>query len=524
MVIPTAAPRAPAQPLSRAPVHVVATLLAIAAAALVLAATRLGAGATPDTGHYLATADNVLAGRGFVRVGPEIMASWPPLYPAVLAAFGAIGVDMLAGARVFNAAMLAICAAVCVWWVAARTESLAWGAAAGAAVAVSPPLLYSATLALSDAPFAALQVLALWQLDAWLHDHRRSTLIGCITFLALACLMRYNGVVLVATAALAALALARMPAPRRIVAAALIGAASLAPLALWIARNLRLTGTPAGPRVPSQYPLADAVADAGYTVMSWFVPYRVLTTSRWTGALLLSLLIVALAALAMRAARQPRGRTAVVCVTFLVLFLGFMILTFTRVSVDPLADRMLAPVYVPLVVATATAVSALALRAAPRLMLAVPALAAAVLLALVVGSRTAHVVLDSWRNGPGGAAHSNFNTYEWRSSPTLRWAGQHLREELVFASTPAALYIATGVHSRPMPRKHARRSPGVPHDRLPALREDVARRGDAYLVVSEGHVPSHTFTLEELGSAFVVERVQTFADGSVYRLTPRPGP
>ena len=74
------------EPISGVPSRWLSILVAAAAllaAALILVATRLGAGATPDTGHYLATADNVLAGRGFVRMGPEIMASWPPLFPAV---------------------------------------------------------------------------------------------------------------------------------------------------------------------------------------------------------------------------------------------------------------------------------------------------------------------------------------------------------------------------------------------------------------------------------------------------------
>ena len=500
-----------------------AVLCAVLAGAAVLAATRLGIGATPDTGHYLATADNVLQGRGYVRLGPETMASWPPLYPTLLAGFRLVGLDMLTGARLLNALLLALCAAAAVFWVARRTRALPWAAAAGLAVALSPPVVYSASLAVTDAPFACLVLLALWRLDVWLDTPRPATLAGSVALMAAAALLRYNGVVLIATAMLTIVALAPLPFWRRITAAAIAGAAAALPLALWFARNLLVTGTLAGPRVGSEYGVLEAGADAGYTVLSWLVPYRVLLTSRWTGLALLVLLLGALAAAAWRLKGQALGRTAATNVLFVTCFLGFMIFTFTQVSIDPLADRMLAPVYIPLVVASIATAAALFAGAPARLRMPVTAVGGlAVLLVLaVVGSRTAASVRESWAEGPGGAAHSNFNTDAWRASPTLQWAGQHLRNDMVFASAPAALYIATGANSRPMPRKHARRSPGVPHDRLPDLREQVARAGGAYLVVVEEHVPNHTFTLDELAAEFVIERVHAAADGAIYRLTPR---
>lgn len=496
----------------------------VLAAAAVLATTRLGAGATPDSGHYLATAESVLQGRGFVRLGPEIMTSWPPLYPATLATFALLGIDMLAGARILNAVMLAVCAIICALWVGQRTGSAGWSAAAGLAVALSPPLVYSGSLALTDAPFAGLQVLALWKLDAWLERPRRSTLAACAAFLALACLLRYNGVVLIGTAVLAILMLGRMDFGSRFRHAFVLGLAASTPLALWFVRNIWLTGMVAGPRVPSEYKFLDACADAGYTVMSWILPYRVLTVSRWAGLALLAMTLIALAVLAWRARHRAAGRTALMCLLFVVLFVTFMIVTFTSVAVDPLASRMMAPVYIPLVIAAlmSAAVAVQDLAASGLRVVRIAAALATLLVLAVVGSRTAEIIREGWYEGPGGSSHSNFNTAAWRASPTLQWAAQHLRGELVFASTPAALYIATGANSRPMPRKHARRSPSVPYDHLPTLQAEVARAGEAYLLISEGHVPSHTFSLEELESAFVVEPVRSFPDGAVFRLVARP--
>ena len=500
---------------------------ALLAAAVVLAATHLGVGATPDTGHYLATADNVLAGRGFVRMGPEIMASWPPLFPALLALVGLVGLDMLVAARLINVVALACTAAIAVYWVATVTRSIAFGLAAGVAIAVGPPLVYSGTLALTDAPFVILKILSLWLTASWVDSQRRGTLAAAIACIALACLMRYNGVLLIATAVMAALALSPASLTRRLRDAALIAVAGSLPLSLWFARNVWLTGTVAGPRVPSDYRVPDALADAGYTVIAWFAPYRVLLVHRLAGALLLAGLFVVLLAVAWRARRAAAGRAALVCLIFVGLFVPFMVFTFTRVAVDPLADRMMAPAYVPLVIATLCAAALLwqggasAARQTTLAMLRYAIPVALLVVLAVAAARTRGIVLESWHEGPGGSAHSNFNTPAWRGSPSLHWTASNLRGELIFASAPAALYIATRADARPMPRKHARRSPGIPHDNLDELREEVARAGEAYLLVTDGHVPSHTFSLDELSTAFVISEVRDFDDGTVYRLLPR---
>ena len=501
-------------------------LAGVIATAVVLAGTRLGIGATPDSGHYLATAENVLAGRGFVRLGGEIMASWPPLYPTLLAIIGWLGLDMLQGARILAAVLTGALTVVATRWIAIRLGSSAWTAFAGICLALGPPLVYSGSLALSDLPFIFLQVAALRLLDGWLTHGRASRLIACAVCLALACLTRYNGVVLVATVALSILMLAHRPLLVRVRIAALTAIAAAAPLALWLVRNYRLTGAPAGPRVPSETGVLEHATDAGYTVMSWFVPYRVLTVTDIAGLVLTTLAVVVILAVAVRYRRQAEARMALVCAVFVVLFLGFMVVTSALMAMDALTQRMMAPVYVPLLLA-ATACAALLVRQAPaprRRLAAAAAALGAVVVAVVITSRTGLEIHDSWHNGPGGVTHSNFNTDAWRSSPTLQWAGEHLRDELVFASSPAALYLATGADSRPMPRKHARRNPGVPYDDLSKIRDEIAAAGEAYLIVNKRSVPTNVFPVEELSPTLHVERIQTFPDGSIYRLRPGSGP
>lgn len=498
----------------------------VLAAAVLLLATRLGIGVTPDSGHYLATAENVLAGRGYVRMGPEIMASWPPLFPTLLAAIGWLGIDILQGIRVVNALLLACIAVIGTHWVHQRTGSLAWSAFTGICLALGPPIVYSGSLALSDLPFVFLQVAALRLLDEWVQRGRPSALVACAACLALACLTRYNGVVLVGTAGLCILMLGRRPLIARLGTAALLGAAAVVPLALWIARNYALTGAPAGPRTPSERGFVPHAVEAGYTVMSWYLPYRILATSEATGFALTAVALAVLTFVAWKYREEPLGRTALVCAGSVALFVAFMVAASARMAMDALTHRMMAPAYVPLVIAMAACGALVARGRGPRRapLAALAVALGALVIAGVTVSRTSGEVRESAREGPGGVTHSNFNTAEWRSSPTLQWAGQNLRGRLLFASSPAALYLATGANARPMPRKHARRNPGIPFDDLSVIREEIAAAGEAYLILNRRSVPTNVFPVAELSPILAVEPIQSFPDGTVYRLTPGEKP
>ncbi|MGD8822128.1 MAG: hypothetical protein PVG63_03420, partial [Anaerolineales bacterium] len=70
-------------------------VFSILAAALVLLATRQGAGVTADSIVYYNAADFLLEGKGISRLAAEVgykpVTHFPPLYPAVLAGMRLLG-------------------------------------------------------------------------------------------------------------------------------------------------------------------------------------------------------------------------------------------------------------------------------------------------------------------------------------------------------------------------------------------------------------------------------------------------
>src|SRR5581483_8465759 len=119
-------------------------------------------------------------------------------------------------------------------------------------------------------------------------------LIAGAAFVALATLTRYVGVALVPAGVVAAL-LAGGSAARRVVRAAAFAVVAVTPIALWLARNVALTGTPAGERVaPSGSLLHHAWLVIDH-VTRWWLPTRVPAAARVAVAgLVLALLVTRL--------------------------------------------------------------------------------------------------------------------------------------------------------------------------------------------------------------------------------------
>src|SRR5262249_7294368 len=96
----------------------------------------------------------------------------------------------------------------------------------------------------------------------------------------LSCLTRYLGVALVAGGVLLFLFESGSSSRRRIGRAVLFAAVSLAPIALWLARNLALTGTVVGPREPPGFGLASQAADLARSVVDWSLPWSLPTLAK----------------------------------------------------------------------------------------------------------------------------------------------------------------------------------------------------------------------------------------------------
>ncbi|HEX8883931.1 MAG TPA: hypothetical protein VF797_05535 [Noviherbaspirillum sp.] len=248
-------------------------VLALLPVFLALYATQpLGLAISPDSVDYLAAARNLGLGRGFVGYTGERMTSWPPLFPAILALFQQLGFSALGAARLLNALLWGGTTLLAALWIASVTRSTVLALLAALWIALSPMLLYYASMLWSEPLFVALVVAALYALTRCLAVPTWTNVILAAVLAGAATQQRYAGGIAVIVGTFGLMFLRRdVGFLRRIPAAFVYGLIASVPTAIWLERNLRSSGTLTGERLPSIFGpreiITQSLSSIGETVL-----------------------------------------------------------------------------------------------------------------------------------------------------------------------------------------------------------------------------------------------------------------
>lgn len=506
-----------------------AAACAALAAALVLVRTGgHGAGLHWDSAVFVSVAENLLAGRGFVDWRGEPLTLWPPLYPLLLAAAGLAGLDPRQAAGPLNAAVLGLAILAAGAWLRRRLRSrllAAWGCLAAA---LSLPLAWAASQALTDAAFVLLAVLSLACADRFLDGGRRSSLALAAGFAALACLTHYNGVAAVAAIALALL-LQRGAAPwekeRR---AAAFAIAALLPLGLWMARNALVPGRLTGHVRPVDYTLPEILGKVAEILGEWALVEDRSGIPVATGVALFALLAAAGGA-AFRARLRPGGPAdgrfphafAVFVPVFAVLY---VLAAMGGATWHGVQERHLAPLFLPLLFIAVFAAD----RALGRAQGGWPAAAAAAGLALWIACAAFANLRETARAHAEGTGY--YNLPRWTGSETLRHLRENPVETDVYSNAPALLFLHIGGPAAypelPMSRPVGRMLDGRDRAARDTPRMWFAHAGQEGRVVwLDGMAAHYDYGPADLAALPGVAAVRAFADGALLSLRKEsPGP
>jgi hypothetical protein len=484
---------------------------------------RRGAGLSPDSVRYIASARNIMQGRGVVSYDDTAMVVQPPLYPALLALIGKItGADPLSFAHILSALLFGL-----IIYLSGQLLFKHLSPYYEFALAVTFTLLFTiplfdiAVTASSEPLFICFVILGVRFAELHLERNERSSRTMLAVVAALASLTRYIGVTLILWGALIVVFSRRNSLRYAVPRLALFLCIATLPLCLWLIRNYRVSGTLFGPRAPSGYTIYENLAFTFNTIINWYIPWKV--------ASLLPTILVAIAPIALLVfINQRKGgwhrladatREHIAVISFVVIYVSFLIAASTTTAYDRIGDRLLSPVFVFVTLLLAVLIQG---SVSPRrdistatttfILLA----ASAVWLVHPMGGTT-RAAQSAIENGIG------YNSRAWSESDTI----QHLVQDrastsncALYSNAPDAVYILAG-----------RLTKSSPAEKLYNSSEKIASQSElkgawpeesnACLVWFHSVNRTHLFTLDELRAIADLETIARFDDGTIYSVTKR---
>ena len=516
-------------------------VLVVLALSLALA-TRHGSAVTPDSVQYLSAAQAFANGEGLTTSITELhtgavrepFALWPPLYPILLGTGMRLGWTGAEAAR-WIALVAALLGTALTGLLTLRLAGL--GAARAAVVLYGT--LFSTTMTGSfvwSEPVFVVFVLAslLFAARGIVHHPRElESLFWAGLCAGLAMLTRYMGVITIVGIGLGLAWVSSHLPPRRVawrLAAFLVPAA--APNLIWLARNRIITGGIFGPVRPHTAANMDGtLVETVLTLArdSFFPLDRLAGTTAQFGAVcgVLALVFFAIAfGFGARHLRFPddeaRSGLGIVLWAYVMIYLAGLAYFVTRIKLDPVNTRYLAPVYPVLVVLLAAGVRAFVFgerrrRSGHRVrlaltagfaMLVAPLLVAAGVFAAGAGEERRDLTAPYWTSLlPDGDSAGH--------DPGLaRIAELSGNRSLVISNRWELVGLTTGAPTKPLPEPGAAAYP----DRLfafPGALLAVHRPTRAYRVTAD--------QLHGLAGGGVVF-LEDAGDWSLFRISPVPRP
>ncbi len=495
---------------------------AVAAAAILFATSGFGTAITPDSLAYLTAGEHLLEGKGMTLANGRPLILWPPLLPAILALAGLLGIDPVAASRFLNAILLALSIMLAFRLQYQAFSSKLFAILSTLFLLLSASLIRVHEFLLSEPLFVFCSTAFLYCSYFYLKDHSRRHFWLLALFAAAAALTRYAGVYLIAAGASLLLLDSQLRLRSRLIVIARFALVSGAPLALWLVRNLLISGTLTGTRSTTEEQLLPFLGDVARHLANFAAGTS--TASRLLFLLMILALLLGvylgrsnISANIRRIARQD---------SFILLPAALLIATYIAIfaiasltaAIDPPSVRMLIPIYIPLLVALFYIIErTLTIIRGSR---AVPIAATLVLvlfssiLVLRAGA-TAAEVSTSRSYGVGG-----FTTKRWIESPTLAYLDSTTPRARLVSNAPEAITFHTELPAQLSAIRHGFLAPSTTErDNIEALAQLVSMTSlPVYLVWFEEVDRPNLYALNDLLTLFPHEVVNEFEDGKIYRL------
>jgi hypothetical protein len=322
----------------------------LGAVILLLALLPHGIGVTSDCVDYFSTAANLVRGEGFLQHDSMPYASWPPMYPVLLAGGLKLGLSCEESALLINLISVFLLLWFLSRWMLLNLRNPFLAHWTSLIILLHFALLDVALHAWTEPLFNLMAMVFILRLPSRSRDARWRPLIVLALLASAAWLLRYVGVTLVALGGLFLLFSSDLSWRRRITRAGVFGLVATLPITLWMIRNVVLMGQMVGERSPSAFSLLFNIRRL-LKAAWWIFPEA---WGKTLPVLLFLVLITGITVLFFILRGKLRDKTLLrALLGFSALYLLLLLYTSSRFAFEAIQSRYLLPVFLPLLLCLA---------------------------------------------------------------------------------------------------------------------------------------------------------------------------
>lgn len=482
-----------------------------------IATSQYGIGLSADSVTYLAGAQNIAAGRGYVNFDGAPILAFPPLFSTMIAIFSAGLFDPTGVARFLNAFCFGLIVFLTAHWLFRNLRSFLLALLGATAVLFSIPLIGISVYAWAEPLFVLLTMLMLLQIESARSTDSPASWVLAGTFASLAVLDRYAGIIVVITGMILLAAKRSNSIASVVQRLSVFLFIALLPICLWFYRNYEISSTMTGYRAEAARTFLQSSQDMLNVLSVWFLPGSVPFPYRVCLMILLTFLFVGIVFIVFR--RNFAVGNVLDILPFLLftpIYAIFMIYTTSTTALSPIDDRYLSPIFAPLILSLFYLVDRLTYKYSLNVGNTLPRAVVATVLVIwlvypiVKTYRTVKMYLEE---GAGG-----FHTTYWVESDLISYLKGSELFGTIYTNEPSAVYALTGQIYQQSPEKFAYESQ-VPTEDLLRFQADLQSQSVLYIVwFYTDWWQGWLYDVDELHNICDLERIVAREDGDVYRM------
>lgn len=422
----------------------IAFSIIIAILLVLIGTSKHGLGLTGDSMNYLALSENLLNGKGVVGMGGTSFVLWPPGYSIIISGLLAItnsdAYSILTALNLVSLTATIILSSLLFRQTLLEAKIRFYGSLL---LVLAPGVYLIWVFAFVETVFVPILLLFLFLCQKW----RNNLSISRVCQLSLISLtlffLKYIGIV---TLPIILYLIYKGNTEKKLQKYSFGVLISLFPAILWVVKNYLVSGTPFGLRGSSLYGLFEVLFISIETFLYWVFPVVMLLT--------LTIFLF----LGLRKESDSGGSNILSKIDIHLLFIGlFLIVTFISSTIsafDRLNNRLLFPIFIPLLIVCLVSVEQLKLRIEVMkkkkvmfffgiILMSIPVLA---YIRTDIRSFNSRIL-----NGAGGISTDEYQAHLPRIP--MEVIDRLKSERSVYSNGPELLYYATTIQSKKAPRK-----------------------------------------------------------------------